>query len=183
MKESEIENISRQADFGYCNIHNLANALRDSDFKNLLDNEEFLCGGNDNIDSALKLTGYSDWRVKYICMIDQYYGSLSPEFIYNILINQNDSTKRPDSCIEMNIYFLTVSLKNPHFHSTCAFNINGRIFYSDPYFDKFIEIESASDFDSLFIKCIDISRIYTTIDHVDRWIVFDADKMGVLKYL
>ena len=183
MKECELENISRQLDFGYCNIHNLANALRDYDFTKLLDDEDFICGGNDSIDKALRLCGYHEWMVKQICMVDQYYGHFSSEFIYNVLSSQNESTKRLDDCTALNIYFLSVQLKEPHFHSTCAFNINGRIFYSDPYFDKFIEIESASDFDSLFIKCVDISRIYATIDGIDSWIVFDAEKMGVLKYL
>ena len=48
-----MKNISVQKEFGWCNVHVLANVLRDKDFKEYLSNDEYKSGDSDMMNELL----------------------------------------------------------------------------------------------------------------------------------
>ena len=178
MKESSIENISVQKKFGYCGIHTLANALKDHRFKKLLDDKRFKVCTDDNINLALSLSGYKNLKLLSVAKIDEYYGSIDSSMIYHLVSQDNKSTVFIANEYPLIPYFLTVKLTDKYWHSTCILKIKDKLIYSDPYFDKFIEIESADDLNGLFLKCVEIQRICKVSGKKSNYISFFADRLG-----
>jgi len=178
MKETSIENISVQKKFGYCGIHTLANALKDHRFKKLLDDNRFKISTDETINLALSLCGYKNIRLLSVAKIDEYYGSIDSSMIYHLVSQDNKSTVFSDNEYSLIPYFLTVKLTDKYWHSVCILKIKDRLIYSDPYLDRFIELESASDLDELFFNCVEIQRICKVSGKKSNYVSFFADRLG-----
>jgi hypothetical protein len=182
MKQTSIKNISVQKKDKYCVLHSLINGLQDKRFLKFMGNEEFIGGKPDVIDFAIEKCGYPKCRMETIFKIEKVYGIIPNNLIFDMLSKPNKATKYKNIEYPMIPYFLTIKSGNS-LHFVCALNVNGKVIYSDPTWDNFMEIESSSDLDRLAVKCIEVQRIVRVYKNHFSFIAFFADRLNLIEPL
>lgn len=173
-----MKNISIQNEFGWCNVHVLANVLRDKEFKEYLSNNEYKSGDSDMMNELLKNTGYSKWEIRPMIGIATCYPPIPNDYLFTVLSAENESTIIPGKSNMLVPYFLTVQLKFPYWHSVALLKYKDIYLYIDPYIEDVIVLDSISEIINYFQSCIGIERLVEKDTKEKAFILLDAKILG-----
>lgn len=173
-----MKNISIQKEFGWCNVHVLANVLRDKDFKEYLSNDEYKSGNSDMMDELLKNTGYNDIEMKSMIGIAPSYPPIPNDYLFEVLSDENESTSIPKKNNFLVPYFLTVQIKSPYWHCVALLKYKSVYLYIDPYIENVIVLDEISEIVNYFKSCIGIERMVESNTKEKHFLLLDAEILG-----
>ena len=173
-----MKNISIQKEFGWCNVHVLANVLRDKDFIEYLSNDEYKSGDSDMMNELLKNTGYGKWEMKPMIGIAACYPPIPNDYLFTVLSAENESTSIHGKNNFLVPYFLTVQLKSPHWHCVALLKYKDIYLYIDPYIEDVIVLDNISEIVNYFKSCIGIERMVESKTKEKKFLLLDAEILG-----
>lgn len=173
-----MKNISIQKEFGWCNVHVLANVLRDKDFKEYLSNDEYKSGNSDIMNELLENTGYDNIEIESMIGIATCYPPIPNDYLLKVLSAENESTVIPEKDNFLVPYILTVQLKSPHWHCVALLKYKDIYLYIDPYIEDVIVLDDISEIVNYFKSCIGIERMVESKTKEKKFLLLDAEILG-----
>lgn len=179
-----MKNISIQTNIGWCNVHALANVLRDKDFLEYLSNEEYKSGDTDSLTEMLHGVGYDSYEMHGVVGISEEYPPIPDGYLMDVLTSDNSATvslKPIDYPVIP--YFLTVQLAKPKWHTVAFLKCNDRYLYIDSYREDVVVLDYPQDILCFFHCCINVERIVQTGKSGGCWLIFDGESLGFSELL
>ena len=180
---NKMNNLSVQKEFGWCNVHVLANLLRDESFKEYLSNDEYKSGDSDMVTELLHMSGYEEWDVTPIIGTVTDIPPIPTEYLLKIINLRSDDNQVPKHFKYTLIpYILTVQLKEPYYHSVAVCRCGNKFLYIEPYIEE-VKIIQLEEIPTFFKHCIGIDRITTKIGKQKGYIIFNGAETDFLEIL
>lgn len=158
-KRKEIAHCKRQISPGYCSPILLLNVFNDVDYEHFIDNPRFFGSGDQEWKEMIEYK-LPQFAVDDIAYVNQNFGKGAlPCLLIDQVINTPIKTNEQLAIV---YYFLTVKrigTLGDMWHSTAILNVNGTLWYSDPYNESMFTFNSVCDLVE-FSKC---HRIQTLI--------------------
>jgi len=181
--QTSIKNIVRQTSIGWCSVYLIANIFRSTEYLSFLYNEKYKGCDDDKVNNILRSNYISrGLKVTTIAIASQNYGPLPKEWVYNnILLNNLNLEEQDVSDVEVPVtpFLLSVNLIPGTFHHVGVLVSGKRLFYIDPYFEHYLELESFDDFDRLFIGVAEVQRLMLE-DGTDKYVMLKGEDLGYL---
>jgi len=170
-------NKSIQKEMGWCSVHTLQNIFQTNKLDNYLKDERYKGCGDKEVEELLSEID-DTLGVANVFYANQIYPSLPIEYVWdalNIKENCEDNFK-----IKVIPYLLTVKLISSCYHMVAVLNINGRMYYSDPYKEKWEYLEMWQDLNPKFKQCSVVQRLYIKEDQ--SWAILNGEYYGYDKF-
>jgi hypothetical protein len=133
-----MKNLFLQKKSGFCSVYTIANLFQSVDALRFLDDPDF--EGCDDAKETLILQAVDgNFGLTAITFSDANYPPVPPEFVFDILMNDNKSTRPSDASIKIPLipHLLTVRLTETaeKLHRVAVIRYQDILLYSDPYWE------------------------------------------------
>lgn len=172
-----ILNQSVQKGFGWCNVHCLINIFGNDKFEKFLKIDKYKGCGIEDIRDMISVV-YKNRGLSIVCEINEAYGSIPKELVWNIVSNSTHPilglAEKQEDFIPVAPYILSIDspVKDSR-HAIAVMNCNGVIVVSDPYWNEMKIVNSKEELFSI-IKNVTVIERPTVLDS-QSWLLLNAE--------